>query len=134
MQVVLKSQSDSASYLIAKNLQVKLLVSYLRNDPRWVVKAEALRGLHRLASEGAHLWPQDAVEDIVKVAISTDKNHLLSSALDVLLVLTKTALTCHNQIDSNSPVMTLCKKCSTAGNTVISAKAIQIITCIVCYW
>lgn len=107
---------------------------YLRNDQRWAIKAEALKGLHRLASEGAHLWPQDSVEDIVQVALNTDKNYLLSAALDVLLVLSRTALTCHNQYDSNSPVSTLCKRCYTAGNTVIAAKAVQIITSIVCYW
>lgn len=113
---------------------MKLLVNYLRNDPRWAVKAEALKGLHRLASEGAHLWPQDSIEDIVQVALKTNEKHLLSSTLDVLLVLTKTALTCHNQVDNNSPVMTLCRKCFTSSNIVISTKAIQIVTCIACYW
>lgn len=123
----------AAATLVDIPQQVKLLVNYLRNDPRWAVKAESLKGLHRLASEGAHLWPQDSIGDIVEVAMSTDKNHLLSSALDVLLVLTRTALTCHNQVNSNSPVMMLCKKCSTSGNTVIAAKAIQILSSIISY-
>ncbi|KAK6636894.1 hypothetical protein RUM43_010558 [Polyplax serrata] len=123
----------TAATLVDIPQQVKLLVTYLRNDKRWVIKAEALKGLHRLASEGAHLWPQDCIEDIVQVALTSDKNYLLSAALDVLLVLTRTALTCHNQYDNNSPVRTLCRRCYIAGNTVITAKAILIATSIFCY-
>lgn len=92
-----------------------------------------MKGLHRLASEGAHFWPQDAIEDIVEVALNTDKNHLLSATLDVLLVLTRTALSCHNHNDSKSSVAKLCKRCYIAEDTVISAKAIQITTSIYCY-
>jgi len=114
---------------------VTLLVHYLRNDPRYSVKGAALQGLGRLASVGANLWPETAVTDVVEVAHSTENPSLLSSALNVLSVLTSSsALTCHGQIHSHSPLLRLAKKCFLSGDTRIAAKSIRILTFVMTYW
>nr|CAD7407932.1 unnamed protein product [Timema poppensis] len=64
--------------------QVSLLLQYLRTDPHWEVKAQALKNLHYLAGQGAHLWPTGAVEAIVEVAMNTSHQKILRWSLDDL--------------------------------------------------
>ncbi|GFG33765.1 hypothetical protein Cfor_05491 [Coptotermes formosanus] len=113
--------------------QVSLLLQYLRTDARWAVKVQALQGLHLLAGQGAHLWPPGAVEAIVDVALNTPYQKVLSWSLDVLQVLAKSTSTCHSQLHPDSPLMELCSRSCYSSNPVIAAKAVQVMTRIVCY-
>ncbi|GLG96261.1 Integrator complex subunit 7 [Gryllus bimaculatus] len=113
--------------------QVSLLLKYLRTDPRWEVKGQVLKNLHHLAGQGAHLWPQGAVEAIVDVAMNTSYQKMLNWSLDVLLVLVKSASTCHSQSSEDSPVMQLCSESCYSSNPVIASKAVKVMTSIVRY-
>lgn len=124
----------AAATLVDIPQQVTLLVQYLRDDPRWKVKAGVLEGLRRLAREGPNLWPKDAVTDVVQVAFTTDKPALLSSALDVLTVLVSSARTCHDHVQEDSPLLRLARKCAVSANTIIAAKAIKILASVISYW
>lgn len=124
----------AAATLVDIPQQVTLLVQYLRNDPRWKVKAGVLDGLHRLAREGPNLWSKTAVADVVQVAYSTDKPALLSSALDVLTVLVNSARTCHEHFKDDSPLLRLSRKYALSGNTIIAAKSIKILSSVIAYW
>lgn len=114
--------------------QVQLLITYLRNDPRWEVKAQALKNLHQLASQGGHLWLAGAVEAIVDVASNTETQKVLSLSLCVIQVLTESPVTCHLQKDARSSVRQLCFRSYYSSNLGIAAQAIQILTRILCYW
>ncbi|XP_069697826.1 integrator complex subunit 7 [Periplaneta americana] len=126
------TQLASATLVDIPN-QVSLLLHYLRTDPRWAVKAQVLQGLHLLAGQGAHLWPPGAVEAIVDVALNTPYQKVLSWSLDVLQVLAKSTATCHSQLHPDSPLMELCSRSCYSSNPVIAAKAVQVMTRIVCY-
>ncbi|PSN35963.1 hypothetical protein C0J52_21536 [Blattella germanica] len=121
------TQLASATLVDIPN-QVTLLLHYLRTDPRWAVKAQVLQGLHLLAGQGAHLWPQGAVEAIVEVALNTPYQKVLSWSLDVLQVLAKSTATCHPQLHPDSPLMELCSRSCYSSNPVIAAKAVQVMT------
>lgn len=63
---------DSLTKLSCKTLvdipdQVNLLLSYLR-DPRQRVRYEVLNSLRSLAKEGAHLWPNGTLKNLITTA------------------------------------------------------------------
>lgn len=111
-----------------------LLLKYLRSDPRWEVKAQALKSLHHLASQGGHLWPPGAVEAIVDVASMTETQKVLSLSLGVIQVLTESPVTCHSHQDPESNVRKLCIRSCYSPNLVIASQAAQVLTRILCYW
>nr|CAD7259000.1 unnamed protein product [Timema shepardi]CAD7569889.1 unnamed protein product [Timema californicum] len=113
--------------------QVSLLLQYLRTDPHWEVKAQALKNLHYLAGQGAHLWPTGAVEAIVEVAMNTSHQKILRWSLDVLLALAKSSATCHSQLHTRSPLMELCHHSCYSNDPLIASKAVRVMTRIVSY-
>lgn len=133
--VTLKTLTQLATATLADiPSQVTLLLQYLRTDPRWEVKAQALKNLHQLASQGGHLWLAGAVEAIVDVASNTKTQKVLSLSLCVIQVLTESPVTCHLQKDADSSVRKLCFKSCYSMNLVIASQAIQVLTRILCYW
>jgi len=51
------------------NVQVTLLLQYIRCDPREAVKSESLRNLNLLATEAPHLWTEKDVSALCEVRI-----------------------------------------------------------------
>ncbi|GLV38008.1 deflated [Carabus blaptoides fortunei] len=132
--VTLKTLTQlAAATLVDIPSQVALLLKYLRCDPRWEVKAQTLKSLHQLASQGGHLWPAGAVEAIVDVASNTETQKVLSLSLGVIQVLTESPVTCHSQQEPQSSVRKLCIRSCYSPNLVIAAQAIQVLTRILCY-
>ncbi|KAJ1532049.1 hypothetical protein ONE63_000680 [Megalurothrips usitatus] len=113
--------------------QVSLLLQHLKDDQRPVVQQEALHGLRLLAAECAHLWPAGTVEEVVHIADNSSSQAVLSRCLDVLQVLAKSSAACHSHLCHDSPLMELCNRTCYSSDPVIAAKAVQVITRIVCY-
>lgn len=63
-----------------------MLLNYLRNDPRWEIKLKALKDLHLLAKPGAHLWPPNAIDDIIDFVLDTKQSNILVSALSMVSI------------------------------------------------
>lgn len=81
-------------FVLKRLLQVELLLQYLVRDPRCRVQFEALQCLYGLAKQGAHLWPEESVASLVKVARESPHQALVGCGLDVLIVLTKSPAVC----------------------------------------
>ena len=113
--------------------QVSLLLQHLKDDQRPVVQQEALHGLHSLAADCAHLWPAGAVDEVVRIADDSPSEAVLSRCLGVLQVLAKSSAACHSHLCHDSPLMELCSRTSYSSEPAIAAKAVQVITRIVCY-
>lgn len=75
-------------------MQVKLLVKYAAQEPRWIIRTGALSGLYTLAKHGSHYWSDDAISDLIIVAGSTDSEKLMEYIFDILIILTKSAAVC----------------------------------------
>lgn len=132
--VTLKTLTQLASAtLVDIPSQVSLLLKYLRSDPRWEVKAQGLKNLEQLASQGGHLWPSGAVDGIVDVATNTETQKVLSLSLGVIQILTESPVTCHSHQDAESNVRRLCMRSCYSPNLVIASQAIQVLTRILCY-
>ncbi|XP_054272876.1 integrator complex subunit 7-like [Macrosteles quadrilineatus] len=112
--------------------QVELLLDYLVNDPRREVQLCVLQCLHQVAQQGAHLWPDTSVASLVNVARGPHPA-LVSCALDVLIVLTRSAAVCNAHARSDSELMELCQDTSYSSNVVIATKSIKILTQVLCY-
>ena len=68
VRVTLRASTTLASAtLINVPAQVMLLLRYLLDDPRLLIKNHALQLLHTLAKKGAHLWPQDALTQLIGI-------------------------------------------------------------------
>ncbi|XP_060527172.1 integrator complex subunit 7 isoform X1 [Cylas formicarius] len=122
----------AATTLVDIPSQVTLLLKYLKNDPRWEVKLKALEHLYELARPGAHLWPPGAVDEIIEYASSTEQNRILMPALYVLQVLVESPKVCYHHRHAGSKLRELCSKHSYSMEAGIAARAIQIVTQILC--
>lgn len=118
----------SAATLIDIPSQVELLLDYLVNDKRWAVKKASLLGLHQLAKVGPHLWPKDCVMQTIQVARSSRHQAVISHALDIFIILTKSPVICQGYVDSDSELMKLCQETCYSSNWLISAKSVKILT------
>ncbi|KAG8313327.1 Integrator complex subunit 7 [Homalodisca vitripennis] len=87
------TQLASATLVEIPN-QVELLLDYLVNDPRREVQCCVLQCLYLLAKHGAYLWPDTSVASLVNVARGPHPS-LVICALDVLIVLTRSAAICN---------------------------------------
>lgn len=140
--------------------QVKLLVDYVANEPRWAIRMAALSGLYTLAKSGGHYWSEDAVADLISVASSTDSENITEYIFDILIILTKSPATCQIYYKpgwviiickiilnlgfrnwililfsiADSSLMALCYETSLSSNALIAGKAVKIISQISCYW
>lgn len=75
-------------------LQVKLLVKYVAEEPRWIIRMAALSGLYTLAKNGSYYWSEDAVADLITVAGDTESEKLTGYIFDILIILTKSPAVC----------------------------------------
>ncbi|KAJ8921543.1 hypothetical protein NQ315_003163 [Exocentrus adspersus] len=98
----------AAATLVDIPRQVNLLLSYLKNDPRWEVKLKALEHLYELAKPGAHLWPLGAIDDIVDFVKGTKQTRILTQALGVIQVLVESPRMCHEHRVAGSKLKELC--------------------------
>ncbi|XKL62908.1 hypothetical protein PGB90_002741 [Kerria lacca] len=93
--VTLKTLTQlAAATLVDIPEQVKLLVKYAAQEPRWIIRTGALSGLYTLAKHGSHYWSDDAISDLIIVAGSTDSEKLMEYIFDILIILTKSAAVC----------------------------------------
>ncbi|XP_046685946.1 integrator complex subunit 7-like, partial [Homalodisca vitripennis] len=125
------TQLASATLVEIPN-QVELLLDYLVNDPRREVQCCVLQCLYLLAKHGAYLWPDTSVASLVNVARGPHPS-LVICALDVLIVLTRSAAICNAHARSDSVLMELCQDTSYSSNMVIATKSIKILSQVLCY-
>lgn len=133
--VILNTLTQLASAtLVDIPAQVLFLLEYLRNDPRWEIKAKALEDLRSLAKPGAHLWPQGSVDSLVEMALDTESPKFLMLTLGVVLVIVQSPKMCHENRHADSKLRELCTQNSFSPHQPIAAQSIQILTKILCYW
>uniref|UniRef100_A0A1B6DJT3 Integrator complex subunit 7 n=1 Tax=Clastoptera arizonana TaxID=38151 RepID=A0A1B6DJT3_9HEMI len=125
------TQLTSATLVEISN-QVELLLGYLVKDPRCKVQSLVLQCLFTLAKQGAQLWPKESVASLVKLARESPHTSLVSSALDVLIVLTKSRAVCHSHSHPDSVLMELCQETCYSSIPIIASKSIRVITQILC--
>lgn len=118
--------------------QVALLLRYLHDDPRVSIKRHALHQLHSLAQKGAHLWPQGALTNLVDSTTillqeGTANSDLLVRTLDVIEVLSQSAITCDANRLENSPLLSLCLNACYSPDPIVAVKAVTILARIACY-
>ncbi|XP_012220081.1 integrator complex subunit 7 [Linepithema humile] len=139
VRVTLSALSTLASAtLINVPEQVALLLRYLQDDPRLSVKRHALHLLHSLARRGAHLWPQGALNNLIESTTTllqdgAGNTDLLIRTLDVIEVLSQSAVTCDANMEENSPLLQLCLNACYSPDPFVAVKAITILSRVACY-
>ncbi|XP_043498636.1 integrator complex subunit 7 isoform X2 [Polistes fuscatus] len=139
VRVTLSALSTLASAtLIDIPEQVVLLLRYLHDDPRLSIKRHALHLLHSLARRGAHLWPQGALNNLIESTTKllqdgTGNTDLLVRTLDVIEVLSQSAITCDANMDEGSPLLSLCVNACYSPDPFVAVKAVTILSRVVCY-
>lgn len=123
----------AAATLVDIPSQVQLLIRYISSDPRKKVKSKCLEHLYELAKPGAHLWPSEALNSTLDIALETTSPKLLSAALSVVEVLSESPQWCHEHHHCQSKVRLLCVKNCHSPHPAIAAQAIHILTQIICY-
>ncbi|XP_065340647.1 integrator complex subunit 7 [Cloeon dipterum] len=117
--------------------QVSLLLFSLEGESRVAVQKHIFWELKILAKEGAAHWTAASVAALVSKAhsflSSSKKKRLLAAALEVLVVLSQSASTCHEQMHPESALMELCIQSSSALEPQIVSKAVKILTNINCH-
>ncbi|XP_043278908.1 integrator complex subunit 7 [Venturia canescens] len=118
--------------------QVTLLLRYLHDDPRLSVKRHALQLLHRLARSGVHLWPQGALTNLIDstntlLQDGAGNTDLLIRTLDVIEVLSRSAVTCDANMEEGSPLLLLCVNACYSPDPFVAVKAVTILSRIACY-
>ncbi|XP_014602244.1 PREDICTED: integrator complex subunit 7 isoform X2 [Polistes canadensis] len=139
VRVTLSALSTLASAtLIDIPEQVVLLLRYLHDDPRLSIKRHALHLLHTLARHGAHLWPQGALNNLIESTTKllqdgTGNTDLLVRTLDVIEVLSQSAITCDANIEEGSPLLSLCVNACYSPDPFVAVKAVTILSRVICY-
>ncbi|XP_014282117.1 integrator complex subunit 7 [Halyomorpha halys] len=118
----------AAATLVDIPSQVELLLDFLVKDKRWAVKKASLTGLHQLAKVGPHLWPQTCVTKTIHLARNSHHEAVISHALDIFIILTKSPVICQEYVDPDSELMKLCQETCYSSNWLISAKSVKILT------
>ncbi|KOX73792.1 Integrator complex subunit 7 [Melipona quadrifasciata] len=139
VRVTLSALSTLASAtLIDVPQQVALLLRYLQDDPRLTIKRHALNLLHSLARRGAHLWPQGALNNLIESTTTllqdgAGNKDLLIRTLDVIEVLSQSAVTCDANREEGNPLLSLCVNACYSPDPFIAVKAITILARVACY-
>ncbi|XP_078049199.1 integrator complex subunit 7 [Augochlora pura] len=118
--------------------QVVLLLRYLQDDPRLSIKRHALYLLHSLARKGAHLWPQGALNNLIESTTTllqdgAGNKDLLIRTLDVIEVLSQSAVTCDANREEGNPLLSLCVSACYSPDPFVAVKAITILSRVACY-
>ncbi|XP_066599830.1 integrator complex subunit 7 [Prorops nasuta] len=118
--------------------QVVLLLSYLQDDPRLSVKRNALQLLHILARKGAHLWPQGALNNLIESTTTLledggENKDLLIRTLDVIEVLSQSAVTCDANKEEGNALLALCVNACYSPDPFVAVKAVTILARVACY-
>ncbi|XP_014223957.1 integrator complex subunit 7 [Trichogramma pretiosum] len=139
VKVTLSASTTLASAtLINVSAQVTLLIKYLVEDPRLSIKTHALSLLHTLAKNGAHLWPQAAVAQLIDNTDKLLKNnstnkYLLIKSLQVIEVLSESPVICESNMDEGNALVILCSNACYSPNPIIAVKAVTILARLACY-
>ncbi|XP_076619699.1 integrator complex subunit 7 isoform X2 [Colletes latitarsis] len=139
VRVTLSALSTLASAtLIDIPQQVALLLRYLQDDPRLSIKRHSLYLLHTLARKGAHLWPQGALNNLIESTTTllqdgAGNKDLLIRTLDVIEVLSQSAVTCDANREEGNPLLSLCVNACYSPNPFVAVKAITILARVACY-
>ncbi|XP_012264224.2 integrator complex subunit 7 [Athalia rosae] len=118
--------------------QVALLLRYLHDDPRASIKRHALDLLHSLARRGAHLWPQGALTSLIDSTTTllqdgSVNSGLLIRTLDVIEVLSQSAVTCDANMEKDSPLLCLCVNACYSPDLSVAVRAVTILARVACY-
>ncbi|XP_076237410.1 integrator complex subunit 7 [Calliopsis andreniformis] len=139
VRVTLTALSTLASAtLIDIPLQVALLLRYLQDDPRLSIKRHALHLLHNLARKGAHLWPHGALNNLIESTTTVlqdgaGNKDLLIRTLDVIEVLSRSAVTCDANREEGNPLLSLCLNACYSPDPFVAVKAITFLSRVACY-
>ncbi|XP_058467251.1 integrator complex subunit 7 [Malaya genurostris] len=106
--------------------QVDLLITYL-GDPRKKVQHAVLLSLNKLAKRGAYLWPQLAINNLLKMTMQCSYPNM---ALNVIITLTACPKTCSSILNEPIQILEMCEHCLMLEH---SGQALTILTSLVSY-
>ncbi|KAL0163956.1 hypothetical protein M9458_039709, partial [Cirrhinus mrigala] len=116
---------------------IRLLLQYLKEDPRKAVKRLAIQDLKLLAKKAPHLWTRKNIQVLCECALSTPYNSLKLGMLSVLSTLSGTiaikqyfspttgeASPAHRHTD----LVKLAQECCYHSNLAVAAHGITVLT------
>ncbi|KAF4099234.1 integrator complex subunit 7 [Onychostoma macrolepis] len=119
--------------------QIRLLLQYLKEDPRKAVKRLAIQDLKLLAKKAPHLWTRKNIQVLCECALSTPYNSLKLGMLSVLSTLSGT-IAIKQYVSPNtgeaSPtprhtdLVKLAQECCYHSNLAVAAHGITVLTSI----
>lgn len=133
--VTLKTLNQLAlSILVDVPKQIELLLTYLSEDKRPLVRNCAISGLYQMAKEAAHLWSEQTVNNLVNFCegLNVD-NNLKADAINVFVPLTKSPAICQFHYSTDSPLMKMCIAESSSLHQSVAGSAVKVLTNIGCY-
>uniref|UniRef100_A0A673FIE0 Integrator complex subunit 7 n=1 Tax=Sinocyclocheilus rhinocerous TaxID=307959 RepID=A0A673FIE0_9TELE len=120
-------------------LKIRLLLQYLKEDPRKAVKRLAIQDLKLLAIKAPHLWTRKNIQVLCECALSTPYNSLKLGMLSVLSTLSGT-IAIKQYVSPNtgeaSPaprhtdLVKLAQECCYHSNLAVAAHGITVLTSI----
>uniref|UniRef100_A0A9J7XNG5 Integrator complex subunit 7 n=1 Tax=Cyprinus carpio carpio TaxID=630221 RepID=A0A9J7XNG5_CYPCA len=119
--------------------QIRLLLQYLKEDPRKAVKRLAVQDLKLLAKKAPHLWTRKNIQVLCECALSTPYNSLKLGMLSVLSTLSRTIAikqyVCPNTGEASpaprhTDLVKLAQECCYHSNLAVAAHGITVLTSI----
>ena len=87
-----------------------------------------------MASQGAHLWPDGALDSMLEFVLTSQNENFLLSSLDVIDVLLNSPVICLKHYCPDSKVRVLCQKVCLSSNLTIATKASNVLMKIFIFW
>uniref|UniRef100_A0A8C2IN31 Integrator complex subunit 7 n=1 Tax=Cyprinus carpio TaxID=7962 RepID=A0A8C2IN31_CYPCA len=119
--------------------QIRLLLQYLKEDPRKAVKRLAIQDLKLLAKKAPHLWTKKNIQVLCECALSTPYNSLKLGMLSVLSTLSST-IAIKQYFSPNTgeappaprhtDLVKLAQECCYHSNLAVAAHGITVLTSI----
>ena len=106
----------AAATLVEIPEQVQLLITYLRTDPRRMVKIKVLKDLQFLALQGPHIWSEDNIQEVLDFALNTSYPVIQTGSVSVLSCLIKGGAATKFDLSEESDTVKLCIQCSYSSN------------------
>ncbi|XP_077077062.1 integrator complex subunit 7 [Siphateles boraxobius] len=119
--------------------QIRLLLQYLKEDPRKAVKRLAIQDLKLLAKKAPHLWTRKNMQVLCECALSTPYNSLKLGMLSVLSTLSGTIAIKHyfspntgemSPATRHTDLVKLAQECCYHSNLAVAAHGITVLTSI----
>ncbi|KAI2651744.1 Integrator complex subunit 7 [Labeo rohita] len=119
--------------------QIRLLLQYLKEDPRKAVKRLAIQDLKLLAKKAPHLWTRKNIQVLCECALSTPYNSLKLGMLSVLSTLSGTIAIKQyfspttgevSPAPRHTDLVKLAQECCYHSNLAVAAHGITVLTSI----